>query len=107
MKENNQKTKDDFVEGALKQQLQKTEEEFAKLMQPPKYHESMEGKECVVCGHPMPNSRGMKLAQNFIRQAQIDAVKAFAEEIFPDIKKYRCGKHKRLVAKINNLLKDI
>lgn len=43
--------------------------EFEKIMTPPKYVPELQGTECIMCGSPMPDSRGMELAKSFLRQA--------------------------------------
>ena len=44
----------------------KWEEEFDKLMTPPKYLPEQEGTDCLMCGWPMPNARGTEMLKEFI-----------------------------------------
>src|SRR3990167_10353806 len=39
---------------------------FDKMMEPPLFLPGVEGKDCIMCGHPVPNSRGARLLKSFI-----------------------------------------
>jgi len=56
-------------------------DEFDELLIPPKFTPDLEGKDCFVCGHPMPNSRGTELLKSFLSKSLDEVVEGEREKI--------------------------
>ncbi len=56
------------------------EKEFDEIMKPPKFLPEYEGKDCPMCGHPMPNSKGTEVLKDFL----FSTITQILQEILPE-----------------------